>query len=376
MKRFNNRGSILLVTMVVLFVIFILSIGFFQLNLNESNFASRQYYRTAAFWLAEAGINMYIAQPSLLYQDSDQTIEYGKGTIRLYVDASRPSVMAVHSVGTFAGIQREIRITYPAHVPEAYKNVLSSGKGIVVKGDKTIAVVNGQTRLTGIVDGPSTNANVFFEDIAQQVPPDLTSLSLGGQTEDYGGEGLVKFTQKMRDLMGSYDPSEVLYIPDADTHTLTKADVEGKKIIYVEGDSSGGNVVINSNDLLLNNQNITVISSGKTTFNQAGTQAPNSQLNIIAWNGYNETVTAASTHKGLIYTHGVAEFNGIKESSVTEGGVIADGGIVLGDIWSTKTFNYADMTWGGFYPPGFELFKGTSLSGVAAKPNSWKEIVR
>jgi hypothetical protein len=135
-------------------------------------------------------------------------------------------------------------------------------------------------------------------------------------------------------------------------------------------------VTINTSGLVGANQDLTVITTGSVTFNQNGAQAAGSQLNIIAWGGYNETVSAPSTYNGVIYTHGVADFDRITADSVTNGSVIADGGIVLGEIWSTKIFNYADQTNGGITPPpGFAGLKGATTMNIATQPTLWKEIL-
>ena len=46
----------------------------------------------------------------------------------------------------------------------------------------------------------------------------------------------------------------------------------------------------------------------------------------------------------------------------------------MGEIWSTKTFNYADTTTDEIVPAGFEGLVGGGASGYVAEPDTWKAI--
>ena len=71
--------------------------------------------------------------------------------------------------------------------------------------------------------------------------------------------------------------------------------IEGKKIIYVEGDREGqGNAVIQFTGALSEDQNLTVIATGTVTHNQAGLAGNSSRLHIIAWSDYFETAALPS----------------------------------------------------------------------------------
>ena len=76
---------------------------------------------------------------------------------------------------------------------------------------------------------------------------------------------------------------------------------------------------------------------------------------------------------GSIYTHGIAHFDGIYDTTVTNG-VIANEGIAIGEIWSTKTFNYADTTIDEIVPAGFEGLLGGGGFRVCGRPDAWKAI--
>ena len=87
-----------------------------------------------------------------------------------------------------------------------------------------------------------------------------------------------------------------------------------------------------------------------------------------------KTAVLPSSHNGAIYTHGIAQFDNIYDTTVTNGSVIANGGIAIGEIWSTKTFNYADTTINEIVPAGFEELLGGGASGYVSKPSAWKAI--
>jgi hypothetical protein len=360
MKRFsqNNRGSILLIAILVLYMMVALAVSFTGANLSEISNTRRYYHSAAAFWLAEAGINMYMHDPTILNDNGTKHVLYGDGEILISKDDSKSMLRLVTATGTYGGLKRSIQISYPSMVPQAYQNVISTRGDILVNGSKTSAIINGQARISGTIGGTSANADVYFENFSEREPRSLTGLDA------------KDFIRSTRELVAGYPSEQVLYLKGNGTVILAPGDVVGKTIVYVEG----AGVVINSNALVQPGQTLTVISTGNVTFNQNGFQPANSNLNIIGWEGYTESVAAASRHRGLIYTHGRAIFDNIKDSSTTTGGVIAEGGVVLGNIWSTKTFNYADMARGGICPPGFEALRGKGRLQVASKPISWKEV--
>jgi hypothetical protein len=371
MKLSGNQGSILIVSYIVLYMLVTLSAGLALYTFTELNSARRHYHSSAAFWLAEAGANMYMKDTTLLDNNDKQTIPFGTGTIELTKDDSKDMVRRITSTGQFASARRSVQLTYQINIPEVFKNAISTQDNITVKGSKASLIVNDKVRVGGKLDNTSKFSNVLFDDIQEKVDPAMTTITYpdangNGRPDEY--EDFVKHNQQ---VLENYRPSEVLYIKGSGTYTITpNSSLAGKKIVYVEG----GNVNIQFNASVRQDQNLTVISTGKVTFNQMGNQPPNSQLNIIAWAGYKETSLLASTHKGMIYTHGTATFDNIYDSSITEGGLVANGGIEVGEVWSTKTIRYANTRQNGLLPPGFEGLTARSTQSVNAQPTSWSEI--
>jgi hypothetical protein len=371
----NNKGSILIISLVILYVLAAQSVSFSMFNASEANGSARYCRSVSAFWLAEAGVNMYMHDPTMLDNISFKTVDFGGGSIYLTRDDSQPLVRLISALGTFQGVQKKVQISYSANIPEVYQNTISSKGDIKVSGKRAFVIINDKTRLTGDVVNKSKN-KLFIEDLQTKVDPSLTSLTDPQVQLSDNINAFQQFVQSNENLISHYPPDQVLFLKGQSTYTIdSSTSLAGKKIIFIEGDENSGSVVIQSNGILAQNQNLTIISTGTVTFNQSGYQAPNSQLNIIAWSGYNETVSAPSINRGIIYTHGIASFDQIMDSSTTNGSVIADGGFDFGEIWSMKVFNNADMVKGGNYPPGFEKLTGTSLNYKAdSKPYLWQEI--
>ncbi|MBF0504426.1 MAG: hypothetical protein HQL14_04910 [Candidatus Omnitrophica bacterium] len=313
--------------------------------------------------------------PQMLDTTFSQTIPYADSNIYLSRDDSKPMVRYIISTAKVGGIQRTVRIGYTANVPQAYRNSLSSQGNINITGKSASFILNDQTCISGKVIDKSKLGIHLFENLKTNQDLSLTSLTYPNVDPSEDPYGIENFIKNNKDLIAGYNSNVVLYVK-SDYYTLPiDGSLSGKKIIYVEGDAGAAvNVIIPSNNVVAQNQNLTIITPGIVTFHQSGLQAPSSQLNIIAWGGYNETVSAISRHQGIIYTHGTATFDQINASSVNNGSVIADGGIVIGEIWSTKIFNYSDITNNGSYPPGFERLTGASIMSISGYPISWEDI--
>ena len=376
--KLNNQGSALIFSFFVMSVLVTLSTAFAILTFGELNDARRYRDLTSAFWLAESGINLYMQNPSILNKVTLQSFHYKSGAFTDSKDDSRPGKRVITSTGFFGGSRRSIQIEYPANAPDVFNNVVSVDGNIMISGGKSAMAFNDKTRISGRVVNSSKHSQVYFEDRQDGVAGDLVSLTYPDTNENGTEDEFDDFVQYNRKLLATYPKSEVVYIQGDDTFTfLPNKGLNGKRIVYIEGQEGKGNVTINfTGNWEDEDQNLTIISTGNVTFNQISPQMQesNSQLNIIAWSGYRETAALPGSHKGMTFTHGKAEFDEVDEASVTYGSVVANDGISIKEVWSKKSFNYADTRTKGVVPPGFEGLLGRGAYGFSARPSAWREI--
>lgn len=375
MKISNNKGAVLIAAYMVLFVLMTLSSSIALFNFSEIRDSHRHRDSTLAFWLAEAGISQYIVDPDMLEDQDAKVFIEENGTIHLSKSDSNPKYRIVTSIGKVKGIERKIQIRYPA-LSSIFERTVSTKGDLVIEGRKSSLTVNDKLRLGGTVVNTSVYPLVFFEDKQEGVNESLVSITYPDANHNGVADEFDDFVVFNRNLIASYPEEEVIYIKGNETYMIMPdSSLDGKKIIYIEGDREGeGNAVIQLSSTLGKEQALTVIATGTITHNLAGSANKDSQLNIIAWSDYFETSILPSIHNGVIYTHGTAYFDEIHDTSVTNGSVIANDGIVVREVWSTKTFNYVDMRTRGAVPPGFEGLAGGSVSGYTSRPNSWREI--
>lgn len=376
MKKLNNKGSVLILAYIFMFALVTLSTAFALLNFTELNSARRYHDLAAAFWLAESGLNLFQKNQNRLDTQGMETIYAGdKGVIYLKKDDANPLFRRVISTGTYAGSQRRLEVHYPVKTADVFDNTMSANGNLVITGKKSIVSVNQKIRLNGQVVNKSTYSNVFIEDKKEKVDNRLVSLTYPDTNHNGKEDEFSDFVEFNRKLITTYPEDEIVYLKGEGTFTITpESNLKDKKIVYVESAEGDGNVLIQFSGALPKGQNLTVISTGSVTLNQVGFASDDSQLNVIAWTAYNESAALPGSHRGMIYTHGVANFTDIHDTSITNGVVVANGGINFGDIWSMKSFNYSDIRTKGAVPPGFEGLIGGGTKGYVEHPNLWKEI--
>jgi hypothetical protein len=375
MIKLNNKGAVLISVYMVLFVLMTLSSSVAMFNFSELRDSRRYQDATAAFWLAEAGINQFMADTALLDEAESRTFIEERGTIQLSKNDSDPRYRTVIAKGIVGGSQREIQIRYPV-ISSIFERTISTRGDLLIEGIKSSLIVNDKLRLSGSVINTSTYPRVFIEDKQEGVRESLVSIIYPDVNRNGVTDEFDDFVAYNRSLLANYPEEDVIYVKGNDTYTIVPdSSLQGKKIIYVEGDREGeGNVVLQFSSALKKGQNLTIIATGTVTHNQSGFAHKDSQLNIIAWSGYFETAALPSSHNGVIFTHGKAYFDEIHDTSTTNGSIVANEGIVIREVWSTKTFNYADMRKQGSVPPGFEGLISGGITAYSEKPNSWKEI--
>ena len=371
----NNKGAVLISVYMVLFVLMALSSSVAMFNISELSEARRHRDATMAFWLAEGALNQYMADPKILDEKGVKTMDEDSGTITLSKNDSNPKFRLVTATAKVRGVERSLQIKYPA-LSTIFENTISTKGDVVIEGRKASLMVNDKLRLGGAVVNSSKYPIAIFEDVQTQTNDKLVSIKYPDADGNGEGDEFRDFVAFNRKLIARYPEDQVVYIKGNDTYTIIPNDsLHGKKIIYIEGDRAGnGSAVIQFSGALEKDQNLTVIATGTVTQNQAGLAQNNAQLNIIAWSDYFETTVLPSIQNGVIFTHGKAYFDEVHDTSVTNGSVVANDGIVIREVWSTKTFNYVDMRRRGVVPPGFEGLIGGGVAGYTSNPTNWKEI--
>ena len=373
--RLNNKGAVLISVYMALFVLMVLSSSVAMFNFSELSEARRHRDATAAFWLAEGALNQFMADTTILDHEKSKIIDEGIGKVTLARDDANPKYRLVTATGKVRGVERSVQIKYPA-LSSIFENTMSTKGDVVIEGQKSSLIVNDKLRLGGTVVNTSGFPITFFEDTREQMGEAMVSIRYPDANRNGTPDEFDDFVAFNRELITRYPESEVVYIKGNGTYTIIPDEsLKGKRIVYVEGDLEGkGNAVIQFGGALEKDQNLTVIATGSVTHNQAGVARRDSQLNIIAWSDYFETAVLPSMQNGMIFTHGKAFFDEMHDTSVTNGSVVANEGIVIREVWSTKTFNYADTRRRGVVPPGFEGLVGGGVSGYTPHPTAGKEI--
>ncbi|MCA9400911.1 MAG: hypothetical protein KC713_04750 [Candidatus Omnitrophica bacterium] len=376
--KFGQRdGSALIFSLIVLTVIFTLTAGFALSNTNELNHAIRYRNEAGSFWLAEAGVQQFLYDTTML-DGGEQTLMIGSHNVYLSKDDTDASKRVLSVTGSFNGINRTIQVEFPTNPPGLFDNTISTGGNIRLSALFAGLDVNDKTRLTGTFQKSGFGVVGDFEDKIEGVSSSETTLTYPDADNNGTPDEFNDFVEYNRDVVAGYDPSEVVYIPsDSKVSVFPSASLVGKKIIYVEGSTPGsGDVDIYFDTSWAANQNVTVISTGSVNYVQPlQNPASNSQLNTISWDDYNEGAILYSSHSGVTYTHEEANLGSIVSFSETSGAFIANGDINcnLAIVW--KQFNWENpLDENDAVPPGFEGLISGGGGGYSSTPTEWQEI--
>src|SRR3989338_2356155 len=377
MKLNNNKGVALILSYIVLSSLITLAAGFALSSVSELNNARRFRDSTIAFWAAEGGVNEFIKNTAMLNSTNPQTIAIGNSSVTLNKDDSDTTTRVITVTATLNNYQRNLQLEFPALAPPIYDNTISSGGNMTLTGFIARTDVHGKTRLTGTFSKSSgTTAN--FDDKLEGQSSSATTLKYPDSNNNGTSDEFADFVEFNRDIVSTYPPSQVVYVQSSSTQTIVPSTgYAGKKIIYVEGTTAGsGDVNIVFDASCQENQNLTVISTGKITYVQP-LQSPawNSKLNTVSWEGYSEPSFLVSPHSGATYTHGTTNITEVIDYSTSNGILVSNGNIALVEALAFKTFNYgSSLDEKGQVPPGFEGLITTLSSGYSSTPSSWKEI--
>lgn len=369
----NNTGSILIIAFTVLYVIIILTAGFSLLTFGELNAGQRFRNSEAALWLAEAGLVRYLKDPSLLdYFSRVFPLKHGSIILNKNDTVSKRVLTSAGLVGTTS---RAIQVDFPARPPVVFNNSMSSGKDVIINGIRTAVTLGGRLRVGGKIKNTSRFGSALIEDARDRQPAPRVLLMYPDADHNGKPDEFTDFVAFNRNLVASYPKEDVVYVKTDESLILVPdTALRNKRIVYVEGHPGKGDVALTFAGPWEEGQNLTIISTGTITFQPTISMPSNSQLNFISWSGYREASILPNVHNGVIFTHGKAVFDNIYDNSTTNGNVIANGGIELGEIWSRKTFNYRDTRADGSLPPGFEGLAGARSSGYESRPSGWREV--
>ena len=374
-RRINNHGAALIIGYLVLSALLTLSAGYALSTVNELSNARRYMDSTTAFWTAEAGVNRFMANTSLLNTTNPQTITIGNYSVTLSKTDGSTS-RSLTATTTVRGNTRDLQVDFPANTPPIFSNTMSSGGNIALSG--TIGQINvyGLTKITGTFTKSGIATSGYFENKTEGVSSASTTLAYPDSDANGTADQFNDFVTFNRAIVATYNSSEVVYIQTNSTTTVTpSSSLAGKKIIYVEGTSAGaGDVNLIFGTTWADNQNLTVISTGSVNYIQPLTVAANSKLNVITWERYYEPSILISMHKGVTYSHANADYTELLDISSTTGAVIAKTGINASETIASKSFYYDSTLATSAVPPGFEGLVTTSSSGYSSTPSSWKEI--
>ncbi|MFH1360810.1 MAG: hypothetical protein ABIJ41_07260 [Candidatus Omnitrophota bacterium] len=391
-KLRNKEGFILITTYIFLTVLISMTAGFALSSVNELNHARRYRDSAKAFWLAEAGVQRFIEDTTLLDGSNIGYFSVGNYSVSL-AKADDMTVRTVTSSSIVNGIRKQVQIDFPVVPLSIFDNTMSTAGNIDLDGNLGVMNVHGKARCSGVYDDLGKNLTGNFDDLVEDVSSEETILtypdlndSLDQDLVDRGvgtsaPNEFVDFVQFNRNLISQYPEGEVAYFLGNGTLTITpNADFSGKKIIFVEGDSPGGgdvNIVFDAT--WQDNQNITIISTGSVNYIQPlQIGVEDSKLNVIAWSDYYEPAALVSAHDGLTFSHSYAYLRDVLDISSTHGSLIGNDRIYVKETLAWKEFNYDESILEEL-PPGFEGLimgsgEGQQTVEYQTTPTAWREI--
>jgi len=352
----NNRGVALIISYMVISVLTIISSVFLVRSSSESNIARSYSDSSRAFWIAEAGMAQGYqnwvnnsAQPS-------GAVNFGSGAYS--IDTSNLPVVSV--TGACGPTRRTIQ-AYFVRVPNAFENTLSAGGNLTLAGLLARVEVYDKTRISGGFSKTAW-ASAFFTDKQEGVSQDNTTIKIPDYNHNGTDNEFNDFVQFGRQAVAGYPASEAVYLTNNGTvNIFPNSALVGKKVIFVEGSAPGeGNVNIFFDATWADNQDLTIISTGKVTYVEPLQFSADSRLSSASWGDYGEISVFRSQHESVIYSHEDANFFDILDWGQTTGNIIANQDVNLTEVLTYEKFFYSDRAKNGDLPPGFKLLPASS----------------
>ena len=363
----NNRGVALILSYMVIATLTILSSAFLWSSSSESIAARNYSNSTHAFWVAEAG--MAQAYQNWVNGVTQPTggVSFGEGSYS--IDTSSLPIASV--TGTCGSNVRTIQASF-VRIPSAFDNTVSVGRNMTLNGLLCRVEAHDKTRITGVFSKP-WGGTAVFDDKLEGVNQSLTTIPIPDLNQNGTSNEFGDFVALGQQAAGGYPANEVVYIPtDSDVTIFPDTALVGKKIIFVQGSAPGkGNVNIVFGGTWQDNQDLTVISTGKITYLQPLGIGANSRLSTVSWGNYVEGAVFRSQHESLIYSHADANFVDFLSWSEITGNIIANRDLTLLEVLTFQKFVYSNRAQSGDMPPGFEFL---NVPNGTPKFTDWQEI--
>ncbi|MFA5004859.1 MAG: hypothetical protein WC561_01875 [Candidatus Omnitrophota bacterium] len=362
----NNRGVALIISYMVVSVLTILSSVFLVGSSTESNAARNYSNSSRAFWIAEAG--MAQAYRNWINNSAQPVggVSFGAGAYS--IDTSNLPIVTVS--GTCGLSTRTIQASF-VRIPSAFDNTVSVGGNMTLNGLLAKVEVYDKTRISGTFS-KTAFATAVFSDKQEGVSKDATTIKIPDYNNNGTSDEFVDFVEFGNLAVENYSADEVVHVETNGTvNIFPDSALVGKKIIFVEGSSTGtGNVNIFFDATWADNQDLTVISTGTITYVEPLQYASDSRLSTISWGDYGEISVFRSEHESVVYSHEDASFVDILDWGQTTGNVITNQNLGLTEVLTYEKFYYSDRAKNGDMPPGFGLLSGSTGTPYVA---DWQE---
>lgn len=370
----NNRGSALLLSYMTVAFLTTLSSAFIARSVSEANLAKRQVASEQALWIAEAGLNDALVniRASSSWTPSASPTTYNGGTY-LVTKVTNSSNVELKATGTYDNVTRRVKGEL-ASVPSIFDNTVSVGGNMTLTGLLARVEVYGKTRIGGAYS-KTWGASDYFADKVTGASADQTRLYIPDLDGNGTSNEFADFVEFGRDAVQSYDASEVVYVQGNSTvNIFPDADLIGKKVIFVEGTSSGsGDVNIYFDASWGAAEDLTVISTGTITYIEPLQFGEDARLSAVAWDDYVEASIFRSQHESVVYTHDDANFIDVLDWGSTTGNIIVNDSMSLTEVLTYEKYYFSDRLQNGDLPPGFDGFGSYGSSALASTLTNWQE---
>ncbi|MCM8757681.1 MAG: hypothetical protein NC900_03070 [Candidatus Omnitrophica bacterium] len=351
----NRKATAFILCYTIVFVLTVLSSGYFISSVAEKNFSQRYLDSRKAFWIAEAALakSYYNWKNNPNYTGEEGTFAGGNYTIDK--ETFSPEVIVNASFGTAS---KTIKANF-VRIPHPFENTISCGRNMSLSGLLARIEVYDKTRISGNYNY-TWGAKGWFQDKLEGVNPDYTTIKIPDYDQNGISDEFNDFVYFARNVINSYPSQEVVYIKTNNTvNIFPNHNLIGKKVIFVEGSLPGeGDVNIFFDGTWQESEDLTVISTGDISYIEPLQFQANARLSTISWEDYNEASIFRSQHQSVIYAHQDANFVDILDWGSTTGNVIVNNNIWLEEVLTYEKYYYSDRAFKGDLPAGFAYLSG------------------